>query len=64
MYLKFNHYYANGRKMFRGTQFSCPRCSSGNVKVYSRVAEYYSEVNRYNLGKKAEWETRKKYNYL
>ncbi|MFX1385815.1 MAG: anaerobic ribonucleoside-triphosphate reductase [Promethearchaeota archaeon] len=48
------------RKMFRGTQFSCPQCHSGDVKVYSRVTGYYSEVNRYNPGKRAEWEARKR----
>jgi ribonucleoside-triphosphate reductase len=50
------------RRMFRGSQFSCPRCQSKNVKVYSRVTGYYSEVNRYNPGKKAEWEARKREN--
>jgi ribonucleoside-triphosphate reductase len=48
------------RKMFRGTQFSCPKCNSENVKVYSRVTGYYSEVNRYNPGKRAEWEARRR----
>ncbi|MBY9010764.1 MAG: anaerobic ribonucleoside-triphosphate reductase [Candidatus Lokiarchaeota archaeon] len=50
------------RKMFRGGIFICPNCQSGDVKVYSRVTGYYSEVNRYNSGKKAEWESRKRYN--
>jgi len=50
------------RKMYRGSQFSCPQCSSEDVKVYSRVTGYYSEVNRYNLGKRAEWEARKREN--
>ncbi|MFW9826257.1 MAG: anaerobic ribonucleoside-triphosphate reductase [Candidatus Thorarchaeota archaeon] len=48
------------RKMFRGGHFKCPQCQSGEVKVYSRVTGYYSEVNRYNAGKKAEWEARKR----
>ena len=48
------------RKMFRGGSFICPQCHSGDVKVYSRVTGYYSEVNRYNPGKKAEWEARKR----
>jgi len=48
------------RQMFRGSEFKCPKCNSSNVKVYSRVTGYYSEVNRYNSGKKAEWQTRKK----
>ncbi len=48
------------RKMFRGSQFICPQCSSGDVKVYSRVTGYYSEVNRYNSGKRAEWEARRR----
>ncbi|MFX1396955.1 MAG: anaerobic ribonucleoside-triphosphate reductase [Promethearchaeota archaeon] len=52
------------RKMFRGSQFKCPQCFSENVKVYSRVTGYYSEVNRYNAGKKAEWETRKRENVI
>ncbi|MFW9970417.1 MAG: anaerobic ribonucleoside-triphosphate reductase [Candidatus Odinarchaeota archaeon] len=48
------------RKMFRGGTFTCPQCHSEDVKVYSRVTGYYSEVNRYNPGKKAEWEARKR----
>jgi ribonucleoside-triphosphate reductase len=48
------------QKMFKGSQFSCPKCKSEDVKVYSRVTGYYSEVNRYNPGKKAEWEARKR----
>ncbi|MCK4287172.1 MAG: anaerobic ribonucleoside-triphosphate reductase, partial [Candidatus Lokiarchaeota archaeon] len=48
------------RKMIRGTQFHCPHCYSKEVKVYSRVTGYYSEVNRYNPGKRAEWEVRKR----
>ncbi|MFW9952318.1 MAG: anaerobic ribonucleoside-triphosphate reductase, partial [Candidatus Thorarchaeota archaeon] len=42
------------RKMFRGGQWSCPKCESGEVKIYSRITGYYSEVNRYNSGKQAE----------
>ncbi len=52
------------RKMFRGSQFKCPQCSSLDVKVYSRVTGYYSEVNRYNAGKKAEWNSRKRENII
>ena len=52
------------RRMFRGGQFSCPQCHSKDVKVYSRITGYYSEVNRYNSGKKAEWEVRKRENLL
>jgi ribonucleoside-triphosphate reductase len=48
------------RKMFRGGNFTCPQCNSTDVKVYSRVTGYYSEVDRYNPGKKAEWEARKR----
>ncbi|MFX1378515.1 MAG: anaerobic ribonucleoside-triphosphate reductase [Promethearchaeota archaeon] len=48
------------RKMFRGRSFICPQCNSRDVKIYSRVTGYYSEVNRYNPGKKAEWEARKR----
>ncbi len=48
------------KKMFRGGQFSCPKCYSKEVKVYSRETSYYSEVNRYNLGKRAKWEARKR----
>ncbi|MFX1356094.1 MAG: anaerobic ribonucleoside-triphosphate reductase [Promethearchaeota archaeon] len=47
-------------KMFRGGMFICPHCSSKDVKVYSRITGYYSEVNRYNQGKRAEWEARKR----
>jgi ribonucleoside-triphosphate reductase len=50
------------RKMFRGSSFTCPKCHSGEVKVYSRITGYYSVVNRYNPGKRKEWETRKRYN--
>lgn len=50
------------RKMYRGGQFTCPKCNSPDVKVYSRITGYYSDVNRYNPGKRAEWETRKRYN--
>ncbi len=48
------------RQMFRGSEFTCPKCKSKDVKVYSRITGYYSEVNRYNPGKKAEWEIRKR----
>ena len=48
------------RKMFRGGSFTCPQCHSSDVKVYSRITGYYSEVDRYNPGKKAEWEARKR----
>ncbi|MHA1472558.1 MAG: anaerobic ribonucleoside-triphosphate reductase [Promethearchaeota archaeon] len=46
--------------MFRGGSFTCPQCHSNHVKVYSRITGYYSEVDRYNPGKKAEWEARKR----
>ncbi|MFX1315187.1 MAG: anaerobic ribonucleoside-triphosphate reductase [Promethearchaeota archaeon] len=52
------------RRMFRGGQFSCPQCHSKEVKIYSRITGYYSEVNRYNPGKRAEWETRNRENIL
>ena len=48
------------RKMFRGSNFICPQCNSKDVKIYSRVTGYYSEVNRYNPGKLAEWKARKR----
>jgi ribonucleoside-triphosphate reductase (formate) len=48
------------RKMFRGGTFLCPKCQSSDVNVYSRITGYYGEVNRYNPGKRAEWEARKK----
>ncbi len=48
------------RKMFQQRQFTCPQCHSHDVKVYSRITGYYSEVNRYNPGKRAEWEARKR----
>ena len=48
------------KKMFRGGTFTCPQCQSSDVKVYSRITGYYSEVNRYNRGKRAEWEARKR----
>ncbi len=52
------------RRMSRGGHWSCPLCHSEDVKIYSRVTGYYSEVNRYNAGKKAEWEDRKRYNSI
>jgi len=48
------------KKMYRGGKFICPSCNSLDVKVYSRITGYYSEVNRYNPGKKAEWEARRR----
>ena len=53
-------YCPNCRKMFRGGEFTCPECSYPDTKVYSRITGYYSEVNRYNPGKRAEWEARKR----
>ncbi|MBD3254913.1 MAG: anaerobic ribonucleoside-triphosphate reductase [Candidatus Lokiarchaeota archaeon] len=50
------------RKMFRGGQWKCPECNSPEVKVYSRITGYYSEVDRYNAGKRAEWDARKREN--
>ncbi|TFG27536.1 MAG: anaerobic ribonucleoside-triphosphate reductase [Promethearchaeota archaeon] len=50
------------RKMFRGGSFTCPQCGSRDAKVYSRITGYYSEVNRYNAGKIAEWKSRKREN--
>ncbi len=50
------------RKMFRGGKWTCPQCYSKEVKIYSRITGYYSEVNRYNPGKRAEWESRKREN--
>jgi len=52
------------QKMFRGGQWTCPSCKSEDVKVYSRITGYYSEVNRYNDGKRAEWERRKRENII
>lgn len=49
-------------KMFRGGSFTCPECGFPDAKVYSRITGYYSEVNRYNEGKKAEWEARRREN--
>lgn len=51
------------QKMFRGGKWTCPGCRSEDVKVYSRITGYYSEVNRYNKGKRAEWENRKRENF-
>ncbi|MBD3193999.1 MAG: anaerobic ribonucleoside-triphosphate reductase [Candidatus Lokiarchaeota archaeon] len=48
-------------KMYRGGQWICPDCNTKDVKVYSRITGYYSEVNRYNDGKMAEWQSRKRY---
>ncbi len=50
------------RTMFRGGQWSCPQCYTKEVKIYSRITGYYSEVNRYNPGKLAEWRGRIRYN--
>ncbi len=48
------------QKMFRGSEFLCPQCHSNDVKVYSRITGYYSEVNRFNPGKREEWKSRKR----
>lgn len=48
------------KRMFRGGQFSCPQCYSKDVKIYSRITGYYSEVNKHNLAKKAEWKMRRR----
>jgi ribonucleoside-triphosphate reductase len=48
------------KKMFREGRWTCPQCLSEEVKIYSRITGYYSEVNRYNSGKRAEWESRKR----
>ena len=48
------------RKVYRGSQFTCPQCYSEDTKVYSRVTGYYSVVNMYNPGKRKEWEARKR----
>jgi ribonucleoside-triphosphate reductase len=52
------------KKMYRGGHFICPVCKSNAVKVYSRITGYYSEVNRYNPGKIAEWKARRRENIL
>lgn len=48
------------RNMFRGGKWICPQCNSNEVKIYSRITGYYTEVNRYNAGKQAEWKARKR----
>ena len=48
------------RLIREGTIGTCPKCHSEDVKVYSRITGYYSEVNRYNPGKTAEWKARKR----
>ena len=53
-------YCTSCNKMFRGGFWTCPKCKSNDVKIYSRITGYYSEVNRYNRGKRAEWEARKR----
>ena len=53
-------YCSHCKKMFRGGRWTCPQCLSEEVKIYSRITGYYSEVNRYNSGKRAEWESRKR----
>jgi anaerobic ribonucleoside-triphosphate reductase len=55
-------YCSRCRRMFRGGKWNCPECNSNEVKIYSRKTGYYSEVNRYNPGKRADWESRKREN--
>jgi anaerobic ribonucleoside-triphosphate reductase len=40
------------------TGASCPFCGSDNVYGISRVVGYYSPIDNWNLGKKAEFEAR------
>lgn len=47
-------------KMHRGIKDFCPDCKSVNLKLYSRITGYYSEVDRYNSGKLSEWRSRKR----
>jgi len=41
----------------------CPFCGSGNVYGISRVVGYYSPIDNWNLGKKAEFAARQKGDY-
>lgn len=41
----------------------CPFCASTNVYGISRVVGYYSPINNWNLGKKAEFEARQSGDY-
>jgi ribonucleoside-triphosphate reductase len=41
----------------------CPKCGSKNVYGVSRVVGYYSKIENWNPGKKAEFKDRQKGNY-
>jgi len=44
-------------------QAKCPKCKSKNVYGISRSVGYYSRIENWNIGKKAEFKDRQKGNY-
>ena len=41
----------------------CPHCGSENVEGITRVVGYYSKIQNWNAGKKAEFADRQKGDY-
>ena len=41
----------------------CPYCGSKNVYGMSRVVGYFTQINQWNAGKRAEFRDRQKGNY-
>jgi ribonucleoside-triphosphate reductase len=50
----------NNHGYIAGEHFKCPQCG-GTTEVWSRVVGYLRPVQNYNMGKKEEYELRKKY---
>lgn len=46
------------KKVIRGKHFDCPDCN-GNTEIYSRVVGYYRPYDKYNIGKKMEFNERR-----
>ena len=44
-------------------EIKCPKCGSKNVFGFSRVVGYFSRIDNWNTGKKAEFKDRQKGNY-
>lgn len=49
--------------MFQEIKPKCPKCHSENVYGVSRVVGYYSKIENWNSGKKAELKDRQKGEY-
>lgn len=53
----------NEGKVYQGLYEKCPHCGSTNVKCYTRVTGYYTNIEAWNKGKKAELKDRNKNAY-